>query len=262
MTSEQVRLILLSVLALASMAGLGCTHRRHVQAPLVSPYAERQVWAVAPLRNESGSLNADGLRLADHLTHQLELVQGIDTLPVNRVINAMQALEMNGVRSPEDALALRNLLGVDGLVVGSITAYDPYDPMVLGLALDFYAHAVVNSRPLDIRALSWAPTSDAAGMNQQTVFDTDQPNISVAGYFSASSPDVKRRLEAYAYGRGTSSNARHNTRLYTLDTNLFGEFVSYQMCSHLVWAQWQQAARQHRQEAAQQAAVIQETSPR
>lgn len=261
MTSEQVRLILACLLAVSSVVFVGCT-RRHVQAPLVSPYEERQVWAVVPLRNESGSRHADGLRLADRLTYQLELVEGIDTLPVNRVISAMQSMELPGVRSVEEAIALRNVLGVDGLVVGSITAYDPYDPMTLGLALDFYTDPLVSRRPLDIRGLSWAPTSDAAGMNQQTHLSNDQPGITVAGYFNAASPDVKARLDAYTYGRGTSSNPRHNASLYTLDTDLFGEFVSYQMCSHLVWAQWQQAARHQLEQAARHAAANQDSPPR
>ena len=48
MTSKQVMLTTLALLA-------GCVDQPGIK-PLASPYPGRQVWAVAPLRNESGSL--------------------------------------------------------------------------------------------------------------------------------------------------------------------------------------------------------------
>lgn len=76
MTSEQVLLtaLVLCCIAIAACLG-GCASdrfnfgwvRKDVVEPLTSPYRERQLWAVVPLRNESGSLNPKGLTLADHL---------------------------------------------------------------------------------------------------------------------------------------------------------------------------------------------------
>ena len=92
MTSEQVRLIwmrlLLPAVVIAVLAGCQKTPVEHT---LTSPYNERQVWAVAPLRNETGSRHANGLVMADELTRVFENVQGIDALPVNRVLEAMDA---------------------------------------------------------------------------------------------------------------------------------------------------------------------------
>ena len=83
---------------------------------------------MAPLRNESGSIQADGGSIADHLTKHLENASNLDVIPVNRVLAAMARLEYGRVTSPTEARHLLHSLSVDGLVVGSITAYDPYDP--------------------------------------------------------------------------------------------------------------------------------------
>ncbi|MFI4862127.1 MAG: hypothetical protein ACIAXF_15790 [Phycisphaerales bacterium JB063] len=206
-----------------------------------------------PLRNESGSRGVDSFRMADRLAHEFELVQGIDVLPVNRVLQAMQTLGLDAVATRDDAMALREVLGVDGLVVGSVTAYDPYDPVRIGLSLDLYTDALIPPKPLDIRGLSWAPTADSAGMQLQTQYRTEQPVATVSGVFSASHPSVKRRISAYAVERGTSGNARHNERMITIDMNLYSEFVGHEMGSRLMWAEWQRLARQRAQEVSRQA---------
>ena len=126
----------------------------------MSPYGGRRVVAVAPLRNESGSLHVDALRLTDQLAAEVARVRGLDTVPVNRVLATMRSLEMSGIDSPADAHRLRERLGVDGLVVGSITAYDPYDPPTLGLAVELYRgdrDPGGTGHGLDPRELSRAP---------------------------------------------------------------------------------------------------------
>jgi len=244
MTSKQVWLILAVVFAaLAILPGCG---PRPTEQHLVSPYNGRQVWAVVPLRNESASRYADGYRIADELAVVFEKVEGIDVLPVNRVLQAMQGLGMEAVRSREDAIRLREVLGVDALIVGTVTSYEPYDPMRMGLALDLYAApADGEQQAMDIRGLSWAPTSDAAGIERQTLYRHDQPVTTVSAVFSAASPAVRDRIDAFAFGRGTSGNWDHDRRLYTLNMNLFSEFVSHEMGSHLVWAEWKRFARNH-----------------
>lgn len=256
MTSEQVRLILAAVLVVAVSCVTGCKTQRSEPA-LVAPYGTRQVWAVVPLRNESGSRFADGIRMADRLAYEFEQAEGIDVLPVNRVLQAMQVLQLDGIRTREDAIQLREVLGVDGLVVGSLTAYDPYEPMRLGVSLDLYTQPSVVSDPLDIRGLTWAPTADAAGMQTQTLYRADQPVATVSGVFSASSPAVKERIAQYAVGRGVSDNPRHNERMFTIDMNLYSEFVSHEVGSQLMWAERERLARQRARRATLQQADAQ-----
>ncbi|MGB0769090.1 MAG: hypothetical protein ACPGYV_15460, partial [Phycisphaeraceae bacterium] len=231
------------LLLLAAVVPLVGCERPIVERPIQSPYAERQVWAVAPLRNESGSRHANGLKLADDLTRAFEQVVGIDALPVNRVLEAMQALQLERIASREDAIHLRETLGVDALVVGSVTHYDAYDPPKLGLALDLYTWPVEGqAKRLDIRGLSWAPTADKAGIRRGTLYRPDQPVTTVSGYFDASGIGTKRLIDDYAYGRGTTPNALHERRLYTINMNLFQEFASHEVGSQLIWAEWRRLA--------------------
>jgi hypothetical protein len=238
MTSEQVMLALAVVLSLFN----GCTSgRRADEQPvprLVAPYRDRQVWAVAPLRNESGSLQVDGLLMADHLARQLEKADGLDVLPVNRVIAAMEALKMPAIRSPQDVTNLRKILGADALVVGTISAYDPYDPPKLGLAVELYADpARKTGQRIDVRKLSSAATGDSTDLAE--VKPAGAPATSISGFFDAADPAVRERLQRYAVERGPEPDEDHPTdwRLFRMSMDLYTEFVSYTVSSRLLDAE-------------------------
>ena len=253
MTSEQVRLIWKHLLVLTAVFGsiatlTGC-QRPFVQERIESPYGARQVWAVAPLRNETGSRYADGLVMADELTRAFEQVQAIDALPLNRVLEAMDTLRIPQVETRQDAIALREALGVDGLIVGTMTHYHAYDPPKLGMALDLYtAPGVDYARPIDIRGLSWAPTSDKAGIRQSILYRQDQPVTTVSSYFDAGGVGTKQLIDAYAYGRGTTPDTLHERRLFTINMNLFQQFVSHEMGSQVIWAEWKRVANEIRKQ--------------
>ena len=74
MTSEQAMRALLLALLACLMSGCELFDRYPPIDPLVAPYATRRVWAVVPLRNETGSLQADGVRMAEQLARQLEKI--------------------------------------------------------------------------------------------------------------------------------------------------------------------------------------------
>lgn len=233
----------------------GCFYRPPVERKIQAPYGERQVWAVAPLRNETGTRHADGHKLADELTRVFEQVEGIDALPLNRVLEAMDTLKLTSIESREDAIHLREALGVDALVVGTMTHYDPYDPPKLGIALDLYAWpADASGRSLDIRGLSWAPTADKAGVRRNTLYRPTQPVTSVSGYFDGGGIGTKQLISDYAYGRGTTPNAIHNERVVTINMNLFKQFVSHEMGSQMIWAEWERLAKAIRSERRRTAA--------
>lgn len=232
MKSEQAMWM---VVALAVLTA-GCQYRGPKKPQsLASPYGDRQLWAVAPLGNESGSIHADGLKTADHLAQRLETVKGLDVLPVNRVLAAMQALQMPGIESAEDVSKLRAVLGIDALVVGTITAYDPYDPPRLGLAIELYfdprrssAHAT------DLRKLVRAPTDDQA---QPAEPIRPGPPVSVvSGFYDASDPGVHEQLVTYAQERGAADKdgPARGWRLYQIDMDLYTEFVTYLVSRQLL----------------------------
>lgn len=232
MTSKQVMLTL-TLLCIAALSG--CAWNSQPTA-LQSPYPARQVWAVAPLRNESGSLHADGAKIADHLAQQIELVKGIDVLPVNRVLAAMQQLHMRTVQTKADAMKLRRTLGADGLVIGTISAYNPYPPMKLGMAIELYdASAGLPRTRVNPRKLTEASTEHQVVAPQPRA--ARQPVDQISGYYDAASPKVREQLQAYAADRGMNDHSPDNSRLYRLSMNLYTEFVSHEMTARLMQAE-------------------------
>lgn len=239
MTSVKVMLTaMVAAGCLWGLAGLaGCDLvRRDKVPPLVSPYAETQTWAVAPLRNESGSRQVDPLRVADHLTQQLETAERLQIVPVNRVLAAMESLEMEAVASPAQAAELRRTLAVDALLVGTVTAYSPYDPPKLGLALELYTGTAIPRPRIEIRDLTRAPTDRTA---QPGPVDPEQPVSVVSGYYDAAHPNVRRQLQAYGAQRGPEGTSDQHWRRYRINMDLYTEFVSYVVSGELLDAEHQ-----------------------
>ena len=159
-------------LSLVVAAMTGCAERLTDPVLLATPYATDQLWGVAPFMNESGASVVDGARLADAFMMQAQQVERIDVVPVNRVIAAMRAADMPTVRSLADAQTIMRTLGLDGLVVGTVTAYDPYRPMKLGMAVELHTWPFgERSTGLDPRALGsctiCAPTSGSERRRRQ-----------------------------------------------------------------------------------------------
>lgn len=239
MTSKQIMLILSSAV-LAAGAALtlpGCEQPQRIEHT-VAPYHTRQVFAVAPLRNESGSRYADGARLADKLTQRLALTRGIDTLPVNRVLAAMDALGIDRIANKGDAIRLRQTLGVDGLVVGTVTAYEPYDPPKLGLNLELYLddRLAWSGGELDTRELSAASTDRHSELPGGEASQR-QPVTALAGFYDAADPEVMDLLAAYTVERGPDGTGEMTLRRHLISIDLYSEFVSYQLTSRMLDAE-------------------------
>lgn len=248
MTSKQVKLIL----AMGLLVGCTSDPRAHAP-PLNNPYGQRTVWAVAPLRNESGSAYADGARLADHLARQLEHAGDLDVMPVNRVLAAMTALKMPEVASPAQAVQLQRTLGAAGLVVGTVTAYDPYDPPKVGLQLELFAAALdPAASSVDVRELVRSPAFTPAPARAAQA----RPVSAVSAVIDASDPAMQEPMRAYAAGRspqdrrpsaiqsfaashGLGGDPDHAWRRYRISMDLFVEFASYVMSRRLLEAETQ-----------------------
>lgn len=244
MTSKQVMLTLVALLCAACS-----TLKRPGADPLVSPYAERRVWAIAPLRNESGSLQVDTAALADNLARQLENASNIDVVAVNRTLAAMEALGIGEVTSSAEAMRLLGVLDVDGLVVGTVTTYDPYDPPKLGMAIELYTSPRYEaSRPVDPRGLTSAatPGNDSPTLSRRP----RQPVSVVSAFFDAADPDVRNKMQRYAEGRRQTQDdplsfikpPADGWRLYRINMHLYSEFVSYVMSWRLLRAEHERLA--------------------
>lgn len=237
-------LVLTIVVALAA----GCASKPELIAPRVhvAPYNTVHgdaLWAVAPLRNESGTSLVDELAVSDEIVSAIAQVRGIRCLPLNRTIAAMRALELTSLDTPDDLKRLAVELGVDGLVVGSVTAYDPYDPPTLGLALALYSRpGRLNTRaaePLDVRRLEYQPTDYQYFVNSN--FD-DAPASVISEIVDARGHDVQMRIQEYATGR-TDAHSPLGWRRYRASMVLYTKFVAWHAVGRLVEHEWLRLAR-------------------
>jgi hypothetical protein len=229
------------------LAGCASTPEKLV-APttITAPYATSRgevLWAVVPLRNESGTLSADPIMASDDLVSAVEQVSGVRAVPLNRTIEAMRALNMGGVRSSGDAKRLAQKMGVDGILVGTITAYDPYAPM-MGLALALYARPGAmggeSSEPLDVRSL----TGQTAESRGATPF-ADTPVSTVSEHLDANNHQVLMDLRTFAAGRADPESALGWKR-YVKSMSLFSKFAAHHAVDELMRSEWTRlSAREH-----------------
>lgn len=190
---------------------------------LRSPYAERQLWAVAPFTNESGVTVVDPARTADLFAEEIQQTPGIDVLPVNRVLAAMRELGMPAVRTVGDARTLMNVLEVDGLVAGTVTAYDPYRPLRFGAAVQLFSVEQNDRyRGLDSRTLTLNTNGEIAPGG----LDSSLPVAQAAGVFDAANHQTLARLNGYAAGR-TEPDSAYGREIFLVDMELYTQFVSH-----------------------------------
>lgn len=220
--------------------------------PTVAPYDASRgevLWAVLPLANESGTEIFDPLAISDQLVAAAEEVEGVRTVPLNRTLQAMHALGVRAIEGPGDVERLALAMGVDGILLGSITAYDPYSPPTIGLSLALYARggamAGVDPSPtVDPRALTAAPT-DATPVP----LTADRPAAVVSAHLDARDHGVLTAVQSYAAGRHEPDSAL-GWRRYTASMDLYTQFATQHLVSALVQKEHERlAALQERNEA-------------
>ncbi|CAN5692907.1 hypothetical protein BH11PLA1_BH11PLA1_03060 [soil metagenome] len=228
---------LTALTSLLMMSGCASTPPELVApAVTVAPYstssAARPVFAVAPLRNESGVSFADTLRVTDAVAARCAEVRGIACLPVNRTLAAMRAMQITEIRTPQQAQQLAAAVGADGVIVGSVTAYDPYDPPKIGLTLGLYARANSALTPgapmgLDPAALRTRATEGPAASEF-----TLQPLSVISEHLDAASHEVLMNVQRYAEGRSRAGSAlgwERYIKSMDLYTDFAASFAVYQL---------------------------------
>jgi hypothetical protein len=210
-------------------------------ATLAAPYDAARgevLWAVVPLRNESGTTLADSFAVSDKVVAAAAQVRGVRTLPLNRTIATMRTLGITHLESPADAKRLATEMGADGIIVGSITAYDPYDPPRLGLALALYSRTPVmdfaGDQTIDTRTLQFQPT-DYQYFPRSSFGEA--PASVAAQHLDAKNHQVLADVRAYAQGRHDPKSA-YGWRRYTASMDLFTEFAAWHTVSRLLDHEW------------------------
>jgi len=247
-------LIALASLCVSPLLG-GCALRQtrdqlYPPGVIVSPYdtsAGEVLWAVIPPMNESGTSLASELAIGDAIVGAAQGVRGVRCLPINRTIEALGALQLRrGIQSSGDAHRVAEYLGADAVLVGSVTAYDPYDPPVLGLALALYARpgamAHAGSASLDTRALTMAFTDFGTF---DAVSFAGEPVSVVAERLDARSHEVQLAVRGYAEGR-SDPNSALRWRVYLASMDLYTQFAAHHTVGRLIDEEWLRLARAQR----------------
>jgi hypothetical protein len=155
------------------------------------------------------------------------------------------------IARPDQAQQLIRSLGADALLVGTITAYDPYDPPKLGVALELYFNprAERQRQTLDVRKLS--KSARGHEVVPGSLLRADRPTTVVSGFFDAADPSVREALQRYAGKRVVSmdrqgldglnpfnnDDKRLATTLYRISMDLYSQFVSYELSRRLLRAE-------------------------
>ena len=222
--------------ALHAAALAGCSSAKRAEPTiLMAPYPAERVWAVVPFANESGVSQIDGASVADKFVAEIEGVDGLRCLPLNRTLAVMQQLGMTEVSDLRQVYTLMRALQADGLVLGTVTDWDPYKPLRFGAAIEVVSLLdEVDGRSLDLKELTMPVADSGGGLDSARVAVSQASRL-----FDGRNNDTLRELERYATGRSDPDSAI-GTRVYELRLDLFTGFAAYVLVRDLLE---QEAAR-------------------
>jgi len=235
------------VLSAVSLLG-GCAGPQpELTAPQIttSPYETPGdvLWAVVPFRNESGTTGVDPLVVSDKVVAAAQEIRGVRCLPLNRTIETMRALKMNGLSTAVDLATLARAMNVDAILAGSITAYDPYEP-VIGLSMVLYAKpgSVIEggafTPTIDPKALSGATQERPSAGNRPR----DGVVASVSEHLDGKNHQVLMDVRAFAEGRSRPTDAM-NWKRFVASMPLYEEFAASFAMSRLMQSEWLRLGR-------------------
>jgi hypothetical protein len=240
------RLGALTIAATLAVGLVGCgsfqkSSKLTPPTPVIAPYdtsSGEVLFAVLPLKNESGTSQSDPAVTSDKLIAALAEVRGIKTLPLNRTIEAMRVSKIPSITKPADARRLAEALGADAVIVGSVTAYDPYTP-TLGLSLALYGrsgavlgHAVAETPAIpDPKQLRTMPSEPIAA--PASGFGGDRPTNTISDHMDGKNHEVLLDVQRYATGRTMKPSAL-DWRRFTKSMELYEEFCAHRVVERLM----------------------------
>ena len=191
---------------------------------------QHPVWAVAPAVNLSGERQVDPILQADVLFQQLQSVNNLTVIPVDRVVQVFAALRIQKVESPEQAAIVCEQLGCDALVVPTITIYDPYNPPKLSASLAFLPRTppAASGPKIDARQLA----REATPTEDQTL-PQRPPFVQVVGMYDSVNGSVHAAVLAYAAGRNDATEPLGPDE-YFLNMDRYCGFVYHTLVGQLL----------------------------
>ena len=104
----------------------------------INPFPQLKTLAILPFANQSEEPTLSGERVALAYLNELQSVRGFEVLPLG-VVKQRLAQYPGPLASGQDFQTLAQSLGVDAVLIGAVTDYDPYYPPRLGLKVSWYA---------------------------------------------------------------------------------------------------------------------------
>jgi hypothetical protein len=104
----------------------------------INPYPQIRKVAILPFSNQSEEPTLSGKRVALAYADEMQSIRGFEVLPQGAVINKMREFG-RPLSTGEDFQTFAQYLGVDVVLVGSITDYDPYYPPRMTMKVNWYA---------------------------------------------------------------------------------------------------------------------------
>jgi hypothetical protein len=134
--------ILAAAIVFAGSSGCALLPDKIVEPQFHNPFPQIFCVAVLPFFNQSAEPTVDGEAVAMAYYNELQTIPGFEVMPVGvakQMLAASIAATGQEPRSGPDFQRLARQMGVDAVLVGSITEYSPYYPPRMGLAVDWYA---------------------------------------------------------------------------------------------------------------------------
>ena len=200
----------MGVWAAGALLTLGCANKEQGPDARQSELSRPQVFVVAPVINLSGSTDFDPLQVTDIVASEFLSFPDTSVIPVNLTLAALARAGKTQVETPEDALELAREFGADATIVTAITEYDPYDPPIVGLVMQWYAvPPAVSHQGLDpvsaSRQASGAGVPEEAAAVPETV-----PKWQVQRVFNAAHESILDEVRSFAAEREAEIAAAMN----------------------------------------------------
>jgi hypothetical protein len=215
------------------LAGLiaGCATPKYGQErQLTFSNGTHPVWAIAPAVNLSGEMTVDPLLQADLLYHQLQAVNNLTIIPVNRVVQVYAALHIRQVESQEQASIVCEQLGCDALVIPTMTVYDAYNPPKIGAALQLLSRRSGGETASNVNAREL--TRQATPLVTEAL-PTNPGFIQVVGMYDAANGSVRDAVLRYARGRNDPTGPM-GANEYFVCMDRYSEFVYHTLIEQMI----------------------------
>jgi hypothetical protein len=210
--------------ATVSVLSAGCAPLRTSAA--VEPQSPPlQVVVVAPVLNLSNSTEWDPLKVTDIVASELQAFPGVAVIPVDRTLAALALMGKSAVETAQDAVDLAREFNADATVVTAITEYDPYDPPIVGLVMQWYGHPGPELPP-GFDPVSASRQASEAVPPIATQHAVATPLLQVQRVYNAASDAVLADVRSFAAYR-TGHGSPYAWRIYVKSQELFVRYCCW-----------------------------------